>query len=413
MLRRSPHRLSSGLFRGPTRTRTPTRTEVSGLLLLAFLAAGCADHGPTDPVSSLGAPSLGPPPEAAIPGEVRVLTRNLYLGGDIGPILAAQSQEELLAAAATAWNQIQLTDYPARAARLAEEISYTRPDLVGLQEVTRYTVGDFPPPGEELFPTEPLLDFLPVLQAQLAARGLLYDAVIRQPNIRVALPVAIGGEMRRIGYEDSDAILIRGGIPWTGADARLFQAMPPLEFTAGIPFRRGWTQVDAQVGGRWVRFVNTHLEIQSFRPIQEAQTAELLAALADSPHPLILVGDFNSAANPSAPEDRKTGSYTRILNAGFFDLWDREDDPDGGLTCCHYPNLANATAEVLDQRLDIVFVRNRAHAPGFAGGSFVEVVGASPEDRFQGSLGQPLWPSDHAGLAASVILPPPRVAGGG
>ena len=387
--------------------------QAPGLLLVALFAAGCAELGPTDPGSSLNAPTLGPPAQASIPGEIRVLTRNLYLGGDIGPILAARSQEELLVVAATAWNQIQLTDYPARAGRLAEEIARTRPDLVGLQEVTRYTIGHLPPPEGEPFPTEPLLDFLPVLQAQLAARGLVYEAVIRQPNIRVALPVPIGDEIRRIGYEDSDAILVRAGIPWAGADARLFQAMPPLEFTAGIPFRRGWTQVDAQVGGGWVRFVNTHLEIQSFRLVQEAQTAELLAALADAPHPVILVGDFNSAANPSAPEDRKTGSYAQFLEAGFFDLWDRVDDPDGGLTCCHDPDLANPTADVLDQRLDIVFVRNRSRGSGFAGGSFTEVVGASPEDRFQGSLEQPLWPSDHAGLAASVILPPSRVSIGG
>jgi hypothetical protein len=81
--------------------------------------------------------------------------------------------------------------------------------------------------------------------------------------------------------------------------------------------------------------------------------------------------------------------------------------------CCHDPDLANPTSGVLDQRLDIVFVRNRSRGSGVAGGSFTKVVGASPEDRFQGSLGQPLWPSDHAGLAASIIVPPSRVAGGG
>jgi len=331
------------------------------LALAAFLATGCVDRGPLAPHelpdgafgfpdAALGSPdaSLGPPPPAAVPGEVRVLTRNLYLGGDIGPILAAQDLEE----------------------------------------------------------------------AAAAARGLDYEVVVRQPNIQVALPVPIEGTLSMVGYEDSDAILVRKGIPWTGAAAGEFQARPPEEVTAGISFVRGWTRVDAEVGGRWVRFVNTHLEIQEFRPVQEAQTAELLALLEASPLPVILVGDFNSAANPSAPEDRKTGSYAMIHQAGFFDLWDREGDPDGGLTCCHDPDLANATAQVLDQRLDIIFVRSHPgggarEGSGFPGGSFTEVVGAAPGDRFLGSLEQPLWPSDHAGVAASVLLPPARVAGGG
>jgi len=388
------------------------------VLGLAFVAIGCADQTPVSPPESPESPALhaGPPPEAAAPGLVRVMTRNLYLGGDIGPIVGSPDP---IAAAIEVWNQIQLTEYPARSAALADEIARYRPDLIGLQEVVTFTVGDLVPDAP--FPSQVLLDFLPVLQQQLAARGLDYVVAVRQPNARAAFPIPVGGVPSLVGYEDSGAILVRADIEIANASGTTFAASPPPEFTAGIPFLRGWTQVDAKVGGGWVRFVNTHLEIQSFAPVQEAQAAELVAALEDSPWPVILVGDFNSAANPSAPADRKTGSYGQILAAGFLDTWAREGDPDGGLTCCHDPDLANVTSEVFDQRLDLVFVRNRhpgqapdqlpdqasghAGSGGFAGASFARVVGADDADRFTGSLGQPLWPSDHAGVATTLIFP--------
>jgi hypothetical protein len=63
-------------------------------------------------------------------------------------------------------------------------------------------------------------------------------------------------------------------------------------------------------------------------------------------------------------------------------------------------DLSNATSE-LDQRLDIVFVRNgRA---GFGGPSSVEVFGLTP---FSIGVGEWLWPSDHAGVFARIWFAP-------
>jgi endonuclease/exonuclease/phosphatase family metal-dependent hydrolase len=374
--------------------------RISTVLLVALAAAACAEQGPIAP-SAHPDPTVGPPPHAAVPGRASVMTRNLYLGGDIGLILGAPDP---VAAAALVWDQIQGSDFPSRSARLADEIVRLQPDLVGLQEVVTFTIGDLAPPPA--FPETALVDFLDLLLLQLEARGVHYEVATRQPNTRAAFPVPVGGEIRLVGYEDSSAILVRSGIPTRNAASFRYQASPPPAFTAGIPLLRGWNEVEARAGGGWVRFVNTHLEIQSFTAVQEAQAAELVARLDGAPLPVILVGDFNSAANPSAPPDRRTGSYGILLGAGFHDVWEREEDPDGGLTCCHAPDLSNATAEGFDQRLDLVLVRSLSGGSGFAGGSFARVVGADAGDRFAGSAGQPLWPSDHAGVAATLLLPP-------
>jgi endonuclease/exonuclease/phosphatase family metal-dependent hydrolase len=371
-------------------------------LMLLALVAGCAERSPTDsgagqadaePFGTMAEQRLGPP------GTASVLTRNLYLGGDIGPLLGAPDP---LAAAAAIWEEIQHTDYPARAAQLAREIAELQPDLVGLQEAVRFTIGPFPATE---FPTIEIVDFLSVLDDHLVSLGESYSLVAYQPNTAVALPLMMGESVVTIGYQDAVAILVRDGVETENAQGHRFAASPPIEFTAGIPFLRGWTQVDARVGGGWVRFVNTHLEIQSFAPFQTAQTAELLASLEDSPHPVILVGDFNSAANPSAPEDRKTPTYGMILEAGFDDLWTRTNPADSGLTCCHAPDLSNPTAD-FDQRLDIVFARNRpGRFGGFAGSAWLQVVGADDDDRFTTPTGTELWPSDHAGVHATLHLP--------
>jgi hypothetical protein len=70
--------------------------------------------------------------------QVTVMTRNLYLGTDLNPILTAPSLPALLVAVGAGWAQVQANDFPARARALADEIADSRPDLVGLQEAMLY-----------------------------------------------------------------------------------------------------------------------------------------------------------------------------------------------------------------------------------------------------------------------------------
>lgn len=72
---------------------------------------------------------------AAAGKEVRVMTRNLYLGADLGPGLNSGSLAELTAGAGEIIRSVDSTDFAVRAKQLAKEIRANNPDLVGLQEV--------------------------------------------------------------------------------------------------------------------------------------------------------------------------------------------------------------------------------------------------------------------------------------
>ncbi|MFD7257969.1 hypothetical protein [Streptomyces sp. NPDC059874] len=92
-------------------------TSVLGALLLPLVPG------------SLTAASAAEPPAT-----LRVLTRNLYLGADLAPVLAATTQEALVGAVTTAYGNVRATNFPERAEALADEIADSDPHLVGLQE---------------------------------------------------------------------------------------------------------------------------------------------------------------------------------------------------------------------------------------------------------------------------------------
>ncbi len=91
--------------------------------------------------------------------ELTVMTRNLYLGSSLTPALVATDPGSFLGAVATIYGTAQSTNFPARAEALADEIETHLPDLVGLQEVTRWETS-----GPGVPPTQ---DFLSILTGEL------------------------------------------------------------------------------------------------------------------------------------------------------------------------------------------------------------------------------------------------------
>ena len=380
--------------------RTPS------LLALVPLLFACTD---ANPVAPPGDAAVQPAFARGLPSPgahgVVVMTRNLYLGTDIDPILTITDPAQIPAAVAAAWAEIQATDFRQRAEALADEIVRANPHVVGLQEVVLYRVqspGDFVLGNTTPNATAVAMNFAGVLKEALARRGARYVEVARVVTSDFELPLFTGVPpyfFDDIRYTDQDAILVRMDVARSNAGSAAYAAEVPLD-VAGFPLslRRGWTAVDIKVAGRTVRFLNTHLEIQQFAPVQHAQTQELLALAAASPHPVIVVGDLNSAANENAPPSRKTLSYEMLLAAGFIDVWPRGRAPwELGLTCCADADLRNVVRR-FDQRLDLVLVRP---GPGHVlGASHTELFGEEPADRTPGGL----WPSDHAGLAALLAV---------
>ena len=65
---------------------------------------------------------LGAAASARKPVTVTVMTRNLYLGANLDPIVKAKSLPDALNAVAADWAQVQANDFPVRARAIAREI---------------------------------------------------------------------------------------------------------------------------------------------------------------------------------------------------------------------------------------------------------------------------------------------------
>ena len=144
--------------------------------------------------------------------------------------------------------------------------------------------------------------------------------------------------------------------------------------------------IDGTFEGKKFRFVNTHLETETWPFEQEAQAAEFLAGPAKTGGAVIAVGDFNSAADGST-----TASYRMLTKSYFDDAWD-VNAGESGLTCCQDGTLTNFPSQ-LESRIDLVLTHAASRAVS------AEVIGDMP---FQGV--PPLWPSDHAGVVAVVRI---------
>jgi endonuclease/exonuclease/phosphatase family metal-dependent hydrolase len=349
------------------RARLLLTAALAAFLILALWPAAAAGHG----------------------RQVTVVTRNLFVGTDLTPIFTAPTFPQLVGATTTAFLEVQATRFPERAEAIADEIAATRPDVVGLQEAVLIRT-DTPADGPAT-PAETLAsDYLEILLAALAARGLDYEAVSVVTNADNELPTALGFDVRAT---DRDAILVnrdrRPRLKVSNAQAGNFLARVTLPTILGpVEFPRGWTSVDVKFRGRPFRVVNTHLEGFS-GAVQVAQGAELLAGPAGSGLPTLLVGDFNSRADGTG-----TPTYGLLRAAGFADAWSDVHPGDPGLTCCWETHLLSPVPP-FDERIDLVLARGTLTALG------AEIVG---EDAVADRTPSGLFHSDHAGVVAALGL---------
>jgi endonuclease/exonuclease/phosphatase family metal-dependent hydrolase len=332
---------------------------------------------------------------------ISVMTRNMYLGTDLAPLIGAQTPEGFVAAAAAGYGQVLASNVPERAAGLAKEIKSTRPDVVSLQEVYLWRTGPVLDPSPA---THVTVDALASLQAALTAEGLRYTPAVVQENADLEAPVPVPGIYADVRLTDRDVILVRADLPssvLSVSNPQKGQYSVILKFTSDVlgevSIGRGWVSVDITRSGHTTRVINTHLE--SYAPaipgtalIQRAQGAELLGRVIGATHsPVILSGDFNSGpSKPGAIDDPPIDPFNDIVAAGFVDTW---SDTRPFLPGYTWPinNGDSRTAAVPDQRIDHVFVR----------GSVRPLV-----DVRTGGSKTPsgLFVSDHLGLVAYAWL---------
>jgi len=328
---------------------------------------------------------------------VTAMTRNLYLGADIGQLAALSSPDAIPAAMGAIYAGVLATDFPARAKLLADEIVAAAPDLVGLEEVSLFrkqTPSDWRQ-GDPPNASEVLLDFLAVLQGELAARGAVYQVAVESMNGDAELPADDGNGGRfDLRLTDRDVILARDGVATESGTAVSYVNVLnlPVGGLSGpvLAFRRGYCTVAVTIGAARFTFATSHLEIGAVPEVQIGQADELLAGLAKVPGPLLLIGDFNSAATPQS-----TTAYPRLV-AKLHDAFAEAHPGDPGLTCCQAPDLRNLTSQN-DERVDLILYR----------GDFAVTSAALVGDDATRRTPSGLWPSDHFGVAATLGIRQP------
>jgi len=314
--------------------------------------------------------------------EIRVMTRNLYIGAEIQSIAAASTPEAFYEGVQRALEQVAANDFTERVEALAAEIVEKNPHLVGLQEVYNFTINGSNGPL-------PFHDYLTILTDMLAVQGAGYHVAAVVKNLDLTIPISDVGS---VGVMDRDVILAREDVETQVVDLTesgfcraslngcnyhvvAFAQTTPV---GPINFERGVVAVDAVIGTFPVRFFNTHLEVRNVDPtnplspfIQAMQAAELTAFLNlpnDENSPVIVVGDLNSS-----PEHMPVGAilppYMQLEMEGYVDVWTLRPGNPKGFTCCQAENLLNPES-ILYERVDM------------------------------------LWPSDHAGVVAQMEFSP-------
>jgi endonuclease/exonuclease/phosphatase family metal-dependent hydrolase len=320
------------------------------------------------------------------PLTLTVMTRNLYLGANLDPIVQAKSAPEAFAAVSAAWAQVQANDFPTRARAIAREIATVKPDLVGFQELSLYrtqTPADFTVTPA----THVVLDYASELRRALAARHLNYRFVAIAPWTDAELPAGDPPTMDiRLTVRDGLLVRVEKKLRIRRVHKVQYTTTTPL-FAGLVTAKRGYVYADATLNGRGFRVATTHLESFS-NTSQVAQGQELGEALSAGNVPTVLLGDLNSRADGTG-----TPTHADLLALGFEDAWSEAHPNDIGLSCCHSEDLRDLGGPFYS-RIDYVLLRNgfRAVAAG--------IVGRKPSDHLRG-----LWPSDHAGVWARVRLP--------
>ena len=341
-------------------------------------------------VSALAAVAAAVPAAPAMAGgDVKVMTRNLYLGADIiqlADLSGTQTVDTFKANASAMWKTVQTTNFPKRAPALAKEIKSAKPDLVGLQEASLWRTG----PNSSAPATQVKYDFTAELLKALKKEGVEYKVVVSQDEFDFEAPTL----EQDVRLTQRDVILKRknGSKVKTGKTSKgQYSSANTLVVPTAVgpaTSERGWVAVDASIGGSKFKFVNTHFEAYDLPPgLRARQAAELVAGpLSGNAKTAVVLGDFNSGP---AQMGTSGDAYRTVIGAGFTNIWGTRTDV-----------RTIGRDELLDKQDGSEFIDQITYRPA---ASFTvkskKVVGNSP---FSKSI--PKWSSDHNGVTATLRL---------
>jgi endonuclease/exonuclease/phosphatase family protein len=358
--------------------------------------------------------------------QLTVMTRNVYLGADLGPALRASTVNDAVNAAGEIVKQVHATKFPSvRAKQLAAEIRSRRPDIVGIQEGAWWRMAS----PASLTPTltgHPSAtktdpqggNFLADLLRQLNRRPrkgarLRYRIAVVKTEFDFEMPVNNGsGGLATADHNERltmrDAILVRRGAgitlshPRSGTFGTLLQVK--LGGTLPVNVTRGWAAIDVKLHGRKLHVVDTHLEAFDGQDsnsgsdghtypkggIRQAQAQQLTAAGGPAGRPAtIVMGDLNSDVpvhgDQVSPGDAL--AYQSLLGAGFREV--SPAVPPFGC-CIQDPNLANPSRAGITHRVDHIMTNTKRVRFKKGGLTLTYSHG--------------LWSSDHFGLVSTLLI---------
>lgn len=387
------------------------------------------------------------PAHSEEPYRITVMSRNLYLGADVG--VALELIPNLPKAAQFMWDQVKKTNFSARAPKLAREAAQDRPEIIGVQEATVwYCKKDLFSEKVEVF------DFLDEFIAATKETGVGYSLAsangvdafnpgysiaaipyltkVRDPEIFNPI---FGQDNAACGFIIGDALLVRDDVREriiqvgnTEYDAT-YSIVPAI-----MTIYRGYTWADFKVQDTVVRLISTHLESiwdENKVPNSALQAQQLVADLKDAKMPVIIMGDFNADyRDPRPTGDANPGqqpvvsetcptsggamcnAYSTMIEAGFENSSPDAENPRyftwGANALLTGPDKTrNASAKAFGNqygftdRLDYIFSKNI-----YATVSSKIIGNVWPDGSGVWNCGSKIcFPSDHAGVVATIELP--------
>ena len=331
---------------------------------------------------------------------IKVMSRNLYLGADVGVALA--KIPNMPAAAQFMWDQVQKTNFSQRKKILADQIRTESPDVIGIQEATIwYCKAHFWSGKTEVFNfTQELLaelggDYVIAAKNGVEANNPGYSIgpipFLTKVNDPKTFRALFGQNDADCGFQIGDALLIKKTLSrnvnqvGNSEYKDIYKVVPTL-----MEIYRGYSWADITVQGTNVRFVTTHLEsLWDANKVPKAadQARQLVADLEITKSPIVVIGDFNSdprdprplgapnpGEQPTTSDKCPAGSsicnaYKVMREAGFTDSGPDASDPNtyswGMNALLTGPDKERAEAAKkmgnpfgFTDRLDYIFVKN-------------------------------------------------------